>query len=152
MTTQPMSPEEAKWFLIAFPFLFVGMWLVVTTMLGVLSGWFTLQQWYSDDRPQEPLLKLGWQSGSMGVGVSYGSCLTLASRRDGLSVRLWRIFGPFQRPLLFPWCNITAEPKRILFYRMVHLRFGRPASGSLKISQRAWGRLIAAAGPFAKNA
>jgi len=148
MTAQPMSPEEAKRFLIAFPFLFVGMWLLVTTILGFMSGWFTLQQRYSDDRNEEPLLKLGWQSGSMGLGVSFGSCLTLASRREGLSVRVWRIFGPFQRPLLIPWRDISAEPKRILFYRMVRLSFGSPPLGSLKISQRAWDRLIAAAGPF----
>ncbi len=149
MTAQPMSPEETKWFLMAFPFLFVGMWLLVTTMLGFMSGWFSLQQWYPDDRNEDPLLKLRWQSGSMGLGVSFSSCLTLASRRDGLSVRVWRIFGPFQRPLLIPWNEITAEPKRFLLYRMVRLNFGRPPSGSLKISERTWNKLIAAAGPFA---
>lgn len=152
MTAQPISPEQAKWFLIAFPFLFVGMWLLITTMLGFLSGWFSLQQRYSDERNEEPLLKLRWQSGSMGRGVSFSSCLTLASRRDGLSLRVWRIFGPFQRPLLIPWREIAAEPKRVLFYRMVRLSFGNPPSGSLKISQRAWDRLVAAAGPFTAKA
>ena len=146
-----MSPEEAKWFLIAFPFLFVGMWLLITTMLGFMSGWFSLQQWYSDDTKEDPLLKLSWQSGSMGVGVSFRSSLTLAARRDGLSVRVWRIFGPFQRPLLIPWRDISAEPKRILFYRLVRLNFGSPPSGSLKVSQRTWDRLIAAAGRFASE-
>jgi hypothetical protein len=152
MTPQPMSPEETKWFLIAFPFLFVGMWLFVTTVLGFMSGWFSLQQWYADDGNGEPLLRLGWQSGSMGLGVSFRSCLTLAARRDGFSVRVWRIFGPFQRPLLIPWRDISAEPKRMLFFQMVRLNFGSPASGSLKISQRTWDRLIAAAGPFATRA
>jgi hypothetical protein len=146
-----MSPEEAKWFLIMFPFLFIGMWLLVTTMLGFMSGWFSLQEWYADDGSEEPLLKLGWQSGSMGLGVSFSRCLTLAARRDGLSVRVWRIFGPFQRPLLIPWREITAQPKRFLFMRMVRLDFGSPPSGSLKIRQRTWDRLVAAAGSFTSH-
>lgn len=145
-----MSPEAAKWFLSAFPFLFLGMWLFVTTMLGFMSGWFTLQQWYPDDCKEEPLLKLGWQSGSMGMGVSFGNCLTLAARRDGLSIRVWRVFGPFQRPLLIPWRDINEEPKRVLFYRMTRLNFGNPPSGSLTISQRAWEKLTSAAKTFAK--
>jgi hypothetical protein len=149
LTTEPMSPESTKWFLIAFPFLFIGIWTLATTMLGFMSGWFSLQEWYSDDANEEPLLKLGWQSGSMGLGVGFNSCLTLAATRTGLSVRIWRIFGPFQRPLLFPWSEITAEPKRFLFMRMVRLSFGSPPAGSLKIKERTWNKLIAAAAPFA---
>ena len=151
MTSEPMSPEAAKWFLIAFPFLFIGMWLLVTTILGFLSGWFSLQSWYSDDGDEEPLLKLGWQSGSMGSGVSFNSCLTLAATPKGLSLRVWRIFGPFQRPLLFPWREITAEPTRLLFLRMVRLNLGSSPSGSLKIKERTWNRLIEAAGPLANK-
>jgi hypothetical protein len=151
MTTQPMSPEATKWFLIVFPFLFVGMWILVTTVLGFMSGWFRLQEWYPDDGNDEPLLKLGWQSGSMGLGVGFNRCLTFTATRRGLSVRVWRIFGPFQRPLLFPWREITAEPKRFLFVRMVRLSFGSPSSGSLKIREGTWNKLIAAAEPFASN-
>lgn len=149
MTSEPMSPEAAKWFAIAFPFLFIAMWTLVTTLLGFLSGWFTLQTWYADDRNEQPLLKLGWQSGSMGLGVNFSNCLTIAATRRGLSLRVWRIFGLFQRPLLIPWSEITVTPKRFLFVRTVRLEFGRPPSGSLRISERTWDRLVAAAGPSA---
>ncbi|MEO8547968.1 MAG: hypothetical protein ABI422_06330 [Sphingomicrobium sp.] len=154
MTSQPMRPEATKWFLIAFPFLFLGMWILVTTVLGFLSGWFSLQEWYSDDGNDDPLLKLGWQSGSMGLGVGFNSCLTFVATRRGLSVRIWRIFGPFQRPLLFPWREITvepSEPRRFLFLRMVRLSFGSPPSGSLKIREQTWTKLVAAAGTFANK-
>lgn len=151
MTTEPMGADQAKWFLIAFPFLFLGMWMLATTMLGFMSGWFSLQEWYPDDGNEEPLLKLGWQTGSMGIGVNFGNCLTLAATRKGLSVRVWRIFGPFQRPLLIPWREITAEPKHFLFLRMVRLSFGSPPSGSLRIREKVWDKLIAAAGNFANE-
>jgi hypothetical protein len=66
-----------NWFPYAFPFFFVGMWLVVTVALGFMSGWFSLQQWYADDGNEEPLLKLRSQSGSMGMGVALNGCLKL---------------------------------------------------------------------------
>ena len=146
MTSEPMSAEAAKWFVIGFPFFFILMWTIVTTLLGYLSGWFSLQAWYADDRNEPPLLKLGWQSGSMGFGVNFSNCLTLAATRSGFSLRVWRVFGLFQRPLLIPWSEITVTPKRFLFIRMVRLEFGHPPSGSLRISQRTWNRLVAAVG------
>jgi hypothetical protein len=133
-----------NWFPYVFPFLFVGMWLAVTTMLGFMSGWFNLQQWYPDDGSEEPLLKLRWQSGMMGAGVSLNNCLTLSAKRSGLSVKMTRIFALFQRPLLIPWSEITAEPSRMFFTPMVKLTFGSPANGKLKIGARSWAKLVAA--------
>ena len=141
-----MSPETAKWFWIAFPFLFILMWTLVTTLLGFLSGWFNLQAWYADDRNEKPILKLGFQSGSMGIGVNFSNCLTLTATRRGLSVRVWRMFGPFQRPLLFPWDEMKVTPKRYMFIRSVRLEIGRPPCGSLRLTEKVWNRLATAAG------
>ena len=138
-----------KWLPIAFPFIFAGMWLLVTTLMGVISGWFSLQQWYADDGDEEPLLKLGWQSGVMGFGVNLNGVLTLAALRSGLSIRMWRVFGPFQKPLLIPWTEITAEPSRSFFTRMVRLGLGNQTNGRLKINAASWAKLVAAAGPVA---
>src|SRR6478672_10360496 len=92
-----------------FPFFFGGMWLFATTMLGFMSGWFNLQQWYPDDGGEEPLLTLRGQSGAMGWGVSLNNCLRLRVYRSGLGIGIWRIFAPFQRPLLIPWSEVKAE-------------------------------------------
>ena len=133
-----------RWVPFAFPFFFVGMWLLVGTMLGFMSGWFNLQQWYPDDNSEEPLLRLRWQSGMMGMGVRLNRVLTLSAKRSGLSISMWRIFAPFQRPLLIPWGEITAEPSKIFFTPMVKLSFGNPANGTLKINARSWSRLLKA--------
>jgi hypothetical protein len=122
------------------------MWALVTTMLGFMSGWFNLQQWYPDDRGEEPLLKLSGQSGSMGLGVSLSRCLVLRSYRSGLGVGIWRIFGPFQKPLLVPWSEIEATEKRYFFFmRMMRLDFGNPSNGRLVIRAKVWARLVEAA-------
>jgi hypothetical protein len=131
-----------QWFPFAFPFFFVGMWLAVTTVLGFMSGWFDLQQRYPDDGNEEPLLKLGGQSGSMGAGVALSGILKLRAYPSGLGVGIRRIFGPFQKPLKIPWSEIEAEKSSSFFLPMTKLRLGRPANGTLKISARSWARLV----------
>lgn len=131
-----------QWFPYTFPFFFVGMWLLVTTILGFMSGWFGLQQWYADDGTEEPLLRLGGQSGSMGAGVALSGILKLRAYPSGLGVGIWRVFGPFQKPLKIPWNEIEAENSSSFFLPMMKLRLGKPANGSLKISARSWARLV----------
>jgi len=138
-----------KWFPFAFPLFFVGMWLLITGLIGFMSGWFGLQQWYADDGSEEPLLKLRGQSGRMGMGVQLNNCLTLSAYNSGLGISIWRLFSLFQKPLLVPWNEIEAEPSSSFFMPMVKLQLGKPSNGTLKISAQSWHNLVAAAGPAA---
>src|SRR3954453_11772213 len=113
-----MKGDIPIWFPYAFPLFFIGMWLLVTTMIGFMSGWFNLQQWYADDGNDEPLLTIKRQSGGMGAGVALNNVLKLSACRSGLSLRVWRIFAPFQKPLLVPWSEIETEPSRSFFTPM----------------------------------
>lgn len=131
-----------NWFLYAFPVFFAGMWLVVTTMLGLMSGWFSLQRRYPDDGREKPLLALRGQSGMMGSGVSFNGILRLQAYPSGLGIGVWRVFGPFLKPLRVPWAEIEAEDSSSFLMPMMKLRLGRPANGTLKISVRNWARLV----------
>lgn len=131
-----------KWFPYFFPFFFVGMWLVATTMLGFMSGWFNLQQQYPDTGDEAPLLRLGGQSGSMGAGVSMSGILKLKAYPSGLGVGIWRLFGPFQKPLKIPWSEIEAQSSSSFLAPTAKLQLGKPSSGTLKISARSWTRLV----------
>jgi len=137
----------AHWLPYMFPFFFLGMWLAVSTLLGLLSGWFNLQQSYADDDREEPLLTLRGQSGSMGFGANFSGVLKFRAYRSGLGIRVSRIFGPFQKPLKVPWSAIDAEPRTSFFMPMVKLQLGRPAEGRLTISAATWARLANAAYP-----
>ena len=141
-----MNPETARWFLVFFPFLFVGMWLAITSLLGVMSGWFALQQHYPRGE-QEPLFKRKISSASMGFGVHFRRVITVAACRSGLRISASRLMAPFQRPFLVPWSEIEAEETRSLFVPMVRLRFGRPEIGKLTIGAREWQQLSAYAAP-----
>jgi hypothetical protein len=115
-----------------FPLVFIGFWLLITTILAFVSGWFGLQQWYADDGDEEPLLRLRGQTGFMG-GVRLNGALTLAATRRGLSIRVSRIFAPFQKPLLIPWSEIDAIEQKRWFSTMIRLDLGKPANGKLTI-------------------
>ena len=136
----------ARWFPIFFPFLFVGMWLAITSLLGVMSGWFALQQHYPRGE-DDPLFKRRIGSASMGLGVHFRRVITVADCRSGLRISASRLMAPFQRPFLVPWSEVEAEETRPFFVPMVRLRFGRPEIGKLTIGARDWEQLSAYAAP-----
>jgi hypothetical protein len=130
---------------IAFPVFFVGLWLIVTTILGALSGWYALMRRYPD-RAETPLLTLGYQSGSMGLLVSYGGLLTLSVCPSGLRVGMNRLFGPFCRNFFVPWTESRIIRRRMfLLWPVAQLAFGDPVAGTLSISADVADRLARAA-------
>ena len=92
---------DKRGWLAFFPFLFVGMWLLISTVLGMWSGWNTLQD-ECPDRQERPNLRLRFQSGALGSGrlwnpwgnVQYGNCLRLDACPAGLRISLWKISDP----------------------------------------------------------
>ena len=123
-----------------FPIFFIGMWLVVTTILGITSGWFRLQQRFPSKK-EVSRLTLKMLSGRMGLGVHMGGVLTLSACPSGLRVRMLRLFGPFGRPFMVPWEQVKAEPRTLFFLPSVRLSFGDPEVGNLTIDARLWQRL-----------
>ena len=125
-----------------FPVFFILFWILITALLGVFSGWFKLQARFPSD-DETPLLRLPMRSGSM-YGINFNGILTFEACTSGLRLRLWRIFGPFQRPFQVPWNQIEAEPVSRFFEPKIRLRLGRPEAGRLTIDLRAWEKLKAA--------
>lgn len=108
------APEPFPGFFAVFPIFFIALWLAVTSILGVMSGWFGLAERFPDRR-EPTLAKIGGLSGMMGIGVSMRGILTLTACQSGLRVSIWRIFGPFSRPFLVPWREISTRPVTIFF-------------------------------------
>jgi hypothetical protein len=77
----------------------------------------------------------------MGMGVALNGILTLSACPSGLRISIWKIFGPFQRPLFIPWTDIRTTPSRSFLVSTVKLTFGTPPVGTLKIDARSWERL-----------
>jgi len=101
---------------------FIALWLAITSVLALISGWYALASRYPD-RHEEPNLSLSFQSGSMN-GVSMRGILMLDACPSGLRVGIWRLFGPFSRKFFVPWDQIRIERKNRLFWTVAKLRFG----------------------------
>lgn len=136
-------------FLAIFPFLFVGMWLFVTSILSLFAGWAALREQFPN-RDEAPLKRLRFQSGLIGKGkmwnpwgnVNYGNCLQLDICPSGLRVAIWRFFGPFSPPFFVPWARIAVEEKRFLLWRFYRLSFA-PDLSALTIRRRAFAKIVA---------
>ena len=145
-----MSQPAPDWFPYAFPFFFLGMWLTITTVLGYVSGWPSLEQRFPD-REEQSIDRMHMQSGSIGNGslynpwgnVNYNGCLTLDVCPSGLRVSVWRIFGPFSRPFFVPWQKISVEPVKFLFFQYYRLTFGNYDLPALTIKRSACERITA---------
>ena len=127
-----------------FQLSFICLWLVVSTILDLQAGWYRLMEQYPD-QAEEPILRLRWQSGTMGRGVNMRGILTLSVCASGLRVGMWRVFGPFCRSFLVPWESIRVVRKTGLFGWAVRLEFGNPPIGRLSIAAGTADRLARAA-------
>lgn len=134
------------YFAIAFPIFLVSLWLLVSTILSLLSGWFTLARTFPDDRSESEILRLRGLSGSMGPGVAFSNALTLAVCSGGLRVSVLRFLGPFSKPFFVPWESLTISREQSLFSRSARIQFGHPVVGSLRIAAVTADRLAHAAG------
>jgi hypothetical protein len=121
--------------------LFVLLWLTITTLLGFMSGWYSLMRRYPD-HSQVALLTLRSQSGSLG-SVGLHNVLRLGVCASGLRVGIIRLFGPFCRDFLVPWQSISISRKEGVMSRTATLHFG---SGNLSLPSAVANRLARAAG------
>jgi hypothetical protein len=127
-----------------FPLYFAALWLTVTTVLGVLTGWFGMMQRFPD-RDETALATLRRQSGIMGFWVAMSRILSLSPCPSGLRVAIMRLFGPFSRPFLVPWSEVRAARSSFLFAPMIKLTFGASEHGALWLYPRTWQRLLESA-------
>jgi len=112
-----------------FPLFFAGVWLVVTTVLALMAGWFSLQSQYPD-QPEAPTRRWSMASGRLGL-TSYSGCMVLSACPSGLRIGVWRVFGPFCHSIFVPWSDLSVE-RRGWSTRLV---IGRAGTGDEPIGQ-----------------
>ena len=128
-----------------FPVFFAAVWIGVTSLLSVLSGWFALMQQFPD-RDEKPLLQLNWQSGFMGaLPVNFRNVLKVSVCPSGLRIGVLRIFGLFAHDFFVPWHAISAQKKEWWMWQVNELTFGKPQVGRLLLYASTTDRLAEAA-------
>jgi len=128
---------------IALPLLFVLLWLLITTILALASGWFALAKAFPD-QADPALTEFRGMSGMMGAGVNMRNVLRFGVCRSGLRIGILRALGPFSKDFLVPWERISIRREKVLFGTAAKLTFGN--IGSLAIPAADADRLAEAAG------
>src|SRR3977135_2062016 len=97
-----------------FPFLFAGMWILITFIISRM-GWSDLSAHYETINPF-----LGQRVGIISASINsanYNNSLILKYNEVGIYLRPIIIFRLFHKPILIPWTEIKeVRNKNILFF------------------------------------
>jgi hypothetical protein len=127
------------------PLSLVVLWLVITALVGYISGWTTLAKHY---RLNSTFVGQRWrmQSAQMRWLANYNNCLTLGSNESGLYLSILPLFRFRHPPLLIPWEEISLSRKRLFFFEYMRLSLGRELGIPLLLRPRTADKLKWAAG------
>jgi hypothetical protein len=135
---QPLPP----WLIPFFLPVFVGMWMLVCTLIAALGGWSDLARLYREPdgmvrRPARSfsMVSLDLRRGFLSLPANYSNCVSMDLAPEGLHLRVMLPFR-FRHPsLLIPWERIGRyETGRFLFWRTLAVH---PDGTGVRI--RLWG-------------
>jgi len=120
------------------------MWIGATYLSAAISGWKLLARRF---RLQGEFYGQKWcfESAQMRYRTNYGSILTIGANSAGLFTKPIFVFRLWHPPLFVPWPEITARPKKILFWNMVEYRLGREEQIPFRVHLRLAQKIQAAA-------
>jgi hypothetical protein len=117
---------------------FVGFWMLVCMLLGLMSGWRGLASRYGARGDEPSHAQTVW--GMVGM-VSYNGVLHLAATHVGLDMRVMPLFRAGHPPLLVPWAAIRVEDTKaglLGTHTKVRLGEGGPL---LRVPSEVWKQL-----------
>jgi hypothetical protein len=118
-----------------FPFVFLLVWLAVTGMLALVSGWVSLARTYrAATRPEG--IRLARQVTSVGLVPENGvTDITVAT--EGLYLSAFPVFRFLRPPLLIPWCDVRIDGNNnVVWLRRYQLDLG--STGTITVKRRAY--------------
>ena len=119
-----------------FPLFFVGLWLLVSTILSVMSGWTDLAKRFRSSRRPDGRT-LSWQVVSVGF-VPENGVTALVVGRDGLYLSSFLIFRFMRPPLLIPWSEVRLVSSRSFFGRLERFELDLASATTLTIKRAAF--------------
>lgn len=116
MTEPLLLNPDSPWF---FP-LFVLMWLAISGLLALISGWHGLAGQFPDqpsatgERFRFAAAAIGWPW----LPVSYSGCLFLTFAPGGMRMSILFPFRLLSPPMFIPWTAVESiVERRLLFWR-----------------------------------
>jgi hypothetical protein len=134
-----MENEVEKIIESLFPLLFIGVWVLITKVLSIASGWNKLANLYQYRNIFDGKL-LRFQSANIS-GVGFNSSLEVGISARGLYLRPFILFRPFHAPLLIPWSHIKKERIKKYIFTGYRFKFPRVDKVNLNISEKLYSEI-----------
>ena len=120
------------YFAVAFPFLFVGMWCLVSLVISAAGGWRRLAGRFPA-RGEACDRRLYLRSGHVGLS-HYRGCLTIGTSAAGFRLSVLFPFRLGHPPLFIPWTQVyPVRLQRISWLESVVCEVGAPALATLHL-------------------
>ena len=114
----------------------VFVWLLITCLLSYFAGWHLLMRTYGKpEGTARTRQRLEWAV--MGKDVSYKNVLLISAYQGGLGLEQSRFFGPFARPLMIPWKEVSSSVEGAESEH-VRLKFGDHEQATLVVTNQCW--------------
>ncbi|OQP60371.1 hypothetical protein A3860_33875 [Niastella vici] len=122
-----------------FPFVFVGMWILVTFILSK-KGWADLVASYETNAHFSGE-RVGVISATIN-NANYKNSLVLKYNEEGLYLRPIFLFRLFHKPILIPWKEIKeVRSKKILLFPYKELIIGHPFVAAVSINNSVFNKI-----------
>jgi hypothetical protein len=129
----PFSPLE-------FAILFIALWCLISFMVSLASGWFTLSRRFKkESEPYGQTKSAGpfFYSIYMRVRCHYGSVIRLTAAEDALYFSVLPILRIAHPPLRIPWTEIRMSRAKYLWvWPVVFFRLGNEEQIPMRIPER----------------
>jgi hypothetical protein len=132
MNLQRFINQNPSLFAVMFPAYFLFLWIFVSAIISLVSGWFSLAKVY---RTRVPFQGRKWtmQNGQMRWRVNYNHALTFGVSPQGFymaSMFLVRFMHP---PLLVPWSEIRVQKTQGWMFEYVTFTLGHELAIPLRL-------------------
>jgi hypothetical protein len=122
-----------------FPFLVIALWILVTSVVGIMSGWHALarrfrtdSKTYGETRTAGPF----FYSVYMRFWGHYSSVIRMTAAQDALYLSVLFLFRAGHPPLRFPWSEIRFGETTSFWKTYIELTLGNEEQIPMRISRR----------------
>lgn len=123
----------------------VGFLAVVLFLIGRISGWATLANFY---RASGEFFGPTWkfQSGQLRWRMGYNNCLTLGANHSGIYLSVFFLFRIGHPSLFIPWEEISINTQKNFWGRYMEFRFKQAQRIPLRVNLQLGEKILEASG------
>jgi hypothetical protein len=142
---QQFVDQHPALFAAIFPFYFIGLWLLVSTLTSLLGGWFSLAKLYRTRIPFKAVKFRLWTC-QMRWRTHYSNVITTGANQEGLYLASMFLFRFMHPPLFVPWTEVKVQRTKGWLFEYVTFTLGRELAIPMRIRRKPAERLRTMAG------